>query len=290
MSKDGKISLDSAFSDILRGRNALLLALFWGVGFLMLLLYGTLSGRLQGGDVNVAASRRIEVGNETGSFSVWRQPAGDDSDASYRVVFDNLSTANQALGIFRTASQKRIQIDNLHVAFMVEGPSGVQEKADRSVKLRNFCDLFAPPTGPRSRSGQLGVFEAVGAGGADWSVGVDLSNATEVRIKNLDWRVCTGPVTRLRVRSGHAWLRTDATRVMLRGHVTVTTPQAVLEANCIEMDVESECFVVAGRYRLTRGECGQRGERGRFDAALRNLSTASGENEAWANGLQHGSF
>ena len=289
---DGRIGLDNAFSDVLCKRNLLLLALFWSGSLILFLAYGTVSGRFQGGDVHAATAHPVVAENETGSFSAWRHDGAGQSQASYRVVFDNLSATNRALGVFRTASHKRVQIDNLHVAFIVEHPTTPAE-AGQNVKLRAFCDLFAPQTGRRSGERGLGVFDEFGADESDWSVAVDLSNAAEVRIKNLDWSVCVAEATTLRVQSRYACLRSDATRVTLRGHVTVTTPEAVLESNCIEMDVQEECFVVDGRYLLTRGGRRQKGQRGRFDAALRAVSTESlgtRENEAWADGLWHGRF
>jgi len=289
---DGRTGLDNAFSDVLCKRNLLLLALFWGVSLMLFLFYGTVSGRLRGGDVPAAVAGPIAAANETGSFSAWRRDGVGQSQTSYRVVFDNLSATNRALGVFRTASHKRVQIDNLHVAFIVEHPATSAE-AGQKVKLRAFCDLFAPQTGRRSGESGLGVFDEFETNESDWSVAVDLSNATEVRIKNLDWRICTAEATMLRVQSRYACLRSDATGVMLRGHATVTTPEAVLESNCIEMDVQEECFVVDGRYLLTRNGRREKGERGRFDAALGVVSTDSlgtQENETWADGSQHGLF
>ena len=227
---DGKIGLDNAFSDVLSRRNLLFLALFWGGSLLLVLSYGTVSGRLRGGDGHATVARAVAAENETGTFSAWRREAVGDSEASYRVVFDNLSAANRALGVFRTASHKQVQIDNLHVAFIVE-PATPSAEASQEVKLREFCDLFAPQTGGRSGDAELGVFDEFGANESDWSVGVDLSNATEVRIKNLDWRVGTAEATTLRVESRYACLRGAGTGVILRGDATVTTPEAVLESN-----------------------------------------------------------
>ena len=187
---DGKTGLNNAFSDVLCKRNLLLLILFWCISLILYVVYGTVSGRFRGGDVHAAVARPSAAENETGSFSAWRREGAGQSQASYRVVFDNLSAANGALGVFRTASHKRVQIDNLCVAFLVEHPATSAE-AGSNVKWRDFCDLFAPQTGSRSGERGLGVFDEFGANESDWSAGVDLSNAVEVRIKNLDWRVCT---------------------------------------------------------------------------------------------------
>jgi len=286
---DGKIGLNTVFLDVLSRRNVLLLALFWAGGLLLLFSYGTVSGRLRGDVAACSMVRPTPAENETGSFSAWsRQPAGQ-STASYRVAFDNLSATNRTLGLFKTASHKQARIENLRVAFVT--PPGVV--SSQPVRLREFCDLFAPRTGDLGKAGSLGVFDELGATESDWSVGVDLSNATEVRIENLDWSVRVGEATTLRVQCRHAQLWADTPRVVLRGHATVTTPDGVLESNCIEMDVQDECFVVDGRYLLTQGQRKQRGQRGRFDAALgvfRAVSLDTRENRAWADGSRYGCF
>lgn len=286
---DGKIGLDTVFSDVLSRRNVLLLVLFWAGGLLLLASYGTVSGRLGSAAVVSPGVRPAPAANETGSFSAQSREAAGQSTASYRVVFDNLSATNRTLGLFRTASHKQVRIENLRVAF-VTAPNVISAKP---VRLRDFCDLFAPRTGNLGKTGPLGVFDEFGAGESNWSVGVDLSNATEVRIENLDWSVCVGEATTLRVQCRHARLEADTAHVVLRGHATVTTPEAVLESNCIEMDVQDECFVVDGRYLLTQGQRKQRGQRGRFDAALgvfRAVSLDTGENRVWADGSRHGPF
>jgi len=288
----GRTGLGDSLSNLSGRRKLLLLGLFWSSCLLLLVSYGTVSGRLHGDTVHAAVDRWTPAANETGGFSAWRHAARGNSEATYRIVFDNLSATNGALGVFRTASQKRVQIENLHVAFIAE-PSASASQMGCEVNLRDFCRLFAPRAGRCAGEGRLGVFDEFGADESAWSAGVDLSNATEVRIKNLDWRVCAGDVTTLRVESRYASLRADATSVVLRGRVTITTPQAVLESNCIEMDVQNNGFVSDGRYVLTRGDQSERGQWGRFDTALTTLSTASlnsKENATWADGSLPGSF
>jgi hypothetical protein len=81
--------------------------------------------------------------------------------------------------------------------------------------------------------------------------------------------------------------------VVLRGHATVTTPEATLRSNHIKMDVRDECFVVDGRYVLTRERRTHKGSGARFDKTLRPLRVErldAREDEKWANGLQLGAF
>jgi len=288
MSMDGKIGLDNAFSDVLSKRSLLILALFWGGSILLVVSYGTVSGRLRGPGCPSIVAGPMPGANETGAFSAWRSEAKSESRPSYRVVFDNLSSRNRALGVFRTASHKRVDIDNLHVAFIAPEASSRE-----SVRLQDFCDLFAPRSEGRSREKPLGVIDEFEASTADWSVGVDLTNATEVRIRELEWTICHGELTALKVQSRYACLRADSPDVVLRGHATVATPSATLESNCIRMDVHGECFVVEGRYVLTRGGCKETGLGACFDRALGPVEAGpsnTGENGTWADGLQRGAF
>jgi len=287
---DWKACLDNAFSDVLRRRNLLLLALFWGAGLFLLASYGTFLGRLGGTELHTTVVRPTAGENETGTFSTWRPEATDLARPSYRIVFDNLAARDRSLGVFRTASHKEVHIENLHVTF--QAPT-TPPRAGVGVRLGDFCDLFTPRSAAGTGASQLAVFDELVASDADWSVGVDLSNATEVRITNLDWRVCRAGVTVLRVQCRLASLQAGTARVILRGRATVATPEAVLESNCIEIDGRDERFVVDGRYLLTRGARQERGNRGKFDATLKTLEVESsdvGENEAWADGSQHGCF
>jgi hypothetical protein len=272
-SMDWKASLDNAFSDVLSKRNVLLLALFWGAGLFLVVSYGTCWRRMHRADVAPLVVQRTGGANETGTFSTWRPEASDLSRPSYRIVFDNLAARDRSLGIFRTASHKQVHIENLHVTF--HAPETAVPQEGMGVRLRDFCDLFTPRSVAGTGASELAVFDELVAGDADWSVGVDLSNATEVRISDLDWRVCRDGVTVLRVQCRLASLQADTARVILRGHVTVTTPERMLESNCIEMDGDKECFVVGGRYLLTRGARQERGDRGQFNATLRLLEAES---------------
>ncbi|UCD50873.1 MAG: hypothetical protein JSW27_25530 [Phycisphaerales bacterium] len=288
---DWKAGLDNAFSDVLSRRNLLLLVLFWAAGLFLLVSYGTCLGRLHEGGVRTTVVQPTAGENETGAFSTWCPEATGLSRSSYRVAFDNLAAQDRSLGVFRTASHKQVHIENLHVTFHTAATATPQ--AGIGFRLRDFCDLFTPRSAAGTGTSQLAVFDELVGSDADWSVRIDLSNATEVRIRDLDWRVCRAGVTVLRVQCRLASLRGDGSRVVLRGHATVTTPGAVLESNCIEMDVRDERFVVNGRYLLTRGGRREGGDRGQFDVTLRMLgveSSDTGEYEAWADGSQHGPF
>lgn len=289
---DGKFSLDNAFWDVLSKRNLLLLVGFWGAGLVFVISYGTVLGRFGSDSALPAVVPAGPITHETGTFSAWRRKTDGPSETSYRIIFDNLCAANRALGAFTTASQKRVHIENLHVAFAADAPLAWPE-SDSDVRLADFCDLFAPRTGIGAAGCPLGVFDEFTAEGQGRPVALDLSNAIEVRVENLDWNISRAAESTLRVQCRYALLRADTSDVTLRGHVTITTPDVVLEGNCMRMDVTEECFVVKGRYRLTRGDVIEKGCGGRFDTTLRPLGVASSksrENREWANVLLSGRF
>jgi hypothetical protein len=179
-----------------------------------------------------------------------------------------------------------VHIDRLDVTFLRSSPGDMGT-------WQAFYDLFAPRRRTVSKATALGVFDAVEAETADWSIPVDLANATEVRVTGLDWTVRCGAGTALRVRCRHARLTANAPHVVLRGRATVTTPDAMLQSNHIEMNVRDESLVVEGRYVLTRGARTRTGHGARFDRTLRPLGVEPSdvrEDEKWASGSQLGAF
>ena len=283
---DWSKGLDNAFSDVLTKRNLRLLVFFWSAGVVLVLSYGTVSGRLWGPPLYSADTTPTLAGNETGSFEVYRDTTEAGCPGAYKVACDNLRVGNGATGIFRRASHKVVHIENLDVTFR-------QPLAGAGVRWQDFCDLFAPECDGGAPTGSLGILKEIEAQTADWSIPVDLTDATEVRVRDLDWQVCCGGRTVLRVTCKYALLRAAPSGVVLRGHATVTTAEATLRSNHIEMNVRDECLVVNGRYMVTRGQHRQTGSAACFDKMLRPLSVARSEireTEKWAKGLQLGAF
>jgi hypothetical protein len=278
---DWNTGFDNAFSDVLTKRNLRLLVLFWSVGVVLVISYGTVSGRLWGLPACSTDTTPTLTGNETGSFEVYRDATEAGCPGAYKVACDNLRVGDATTGIFKRASHKVVHIENLDVTFR-------RPLAGNHVRWQDFCDLFAPECDGGAPTRSLGILKEIEAQTADWSIPVDLSDATEVRVRDLDWQVCCGGRTVLRVTCKYALLRATPSRVILRGHAKVTTPQATLQSNHIEMNVRDECLAVNGRYVVTRGRCRQTGSAACFDKMLRPLSVARSEireNEKWAKGL-----
>jgi hypothetical protein len=156
-----------------------------------------------------------------------------------------------------------------------------------------FRDLFSPRCQGGLAAHRLGILDEFQAEGADWSTCLDLANAMEVQIRNLQWRIGDASAPTLEVRSRHAQLREATPYLSLRGRVIVQTGDATLEGNHIEMNLREEYFLARGRYRLTGPARSETGFGARFDQALRPMEVELadlGENGQWANGLPHGSF
>jgi len=288
---DWKAGFDSAFSDVFRGRNLLLLIASWLGGILVFMAYGTLSGQSRRCRLPVACPVVALEKNETGPVSARSQDAEIGSQLRYSITFDNLSAQDSALGVLKTASSKSVRIDNLHVAFqqpetMCPGDPG------QDVRWRRFYDLLVPrPRG--SGVGQLGILAEFGSAAADWSAGIDLGNATDVEIRNLTWRIDEGRQAALEVACKIARLRGDSSCITLRGHAVIVAGGMTLESNCVEMNVCDELFVVRGRYLLTGDGRRKAGFGACFDRDLRVVNppiSDAGEGERWANGLPRGAF
>lgn len=279
---DWKTTVDSTFSDCLSRRNLLRLGLFWLAGVILFAFYAILSGRFPNGPAALKADLPASTGDQTGALTVWQRGPSPEARPAYKVVFDNLRVENGNLGVFKTASSRIVYLDNLQATFFSQGNG-----ADAG--LRDFHRLFAPRRDGHGDAGSLGLFDDLRKQNTDWSMSVDLSNAGEVRIRGLDWRVSRDDSTVLHIRSQHAVLRSDRSPMVLRGRVTVVTAQAVLESNCIEVDASNESIYAPGRYALRHGGTTRMGQGGRFRATLRPAGGGSSDMEGdqgWANGSQ----
>lgn len=285
---DWKVTLDSTFSDCLSRRNLLRLLLFWLTGIVLVGVYAGLSERSEGEAVSSAAVVPVLERNETGALTAWRKGVSTGAAPAYKVVFDNLRAENGSLGVFKTASLKVVHVENLEATFFADASGG------RAMpQLSDFHDLFAPRRQSAPTANPLGLFNEMEQSEADWSLPVDMAKTAEVRIRQLDWKVCEDGQTVFQVRCQHATLRSDTPRIVLRGHVTITTPEAVLESNCIELNAQDESIVTPGRFALRSGGATRVGLGEHFSRALEpvgaGISNTEG-NPGWANGLLLGSF
>ncbi len=279
---DWRMTLDGTLSDLLSKRNMVLLLVFWSAGIVAVGLHAGLSKQSGNAGVPSDCVSRLER-NETGALTTWRKNGSSEAGApAYRIAFDNLRAENGDLGVLKTASLKVVYVENLRAALFAD-----------TVELSGFHALLAPRQGGASSANPLGLLNEMEESVAEWSIPVDMANTTEVRIRQLDWRISQGDETVFHVRCQHATLRSDTSRMVLRGHVTVTTPEAVLESNCVEMDAKDESIVVPGRYSLRCDGAARTGRGARLSTALKpadgDSATMEGD-QGWGNRLQLGSF
>ena len=255
---DWKSGFDSVFSDLFSKRRVSLLLFSWLGGLAIFLTYGTLPGRLEPYACTSSSVLGAATGDETGTLVVWRNDVEATALPRYKVTFDNLLAEDGGSGCFRTGWQKVLHIENLRASFfypaVAEGPG-----ENESLPLADFCTLFAPHGRRDAGQNALGLFRDLQDTGGPWSVSMDLTNAREVRIRRLDWRIHRGDATVFAARCMHACLQAGSPCIILRGHATVIVEGAVLESSCIRLDVEDGRLVIAGRYVLTRGGHRQRG-------------------------------
>lgn len=285
---DWKSTLQDTFSDCWTRRKLLGLLSFWLTGVLLVGFYAVLSGRLAGETGLATEDLPVFERNETGALTAWRKSRSPGTAPACKVVFDNLQAENGNLGVFKTASLKVVYVDRLRATFFAD-PLAV----GTTTELSDFHSLFAPRRNAAPGANPLGLFDELDGLNADWSVPVDMANTTEVRIRQLDWQVRRGDRTIFHVRCRHATLRNDTPTMVLRGHVIVATPKAVLESNCVELNARDESIVVPGRYSLRCDGTVQTGSGDRFSKSLKpsgkDPSDTEGEH-GWAKGFQLGSF
>lgn len=277
---DWKHNLDNAFSDLFTRRKLAVLLLSWLACIVAMLSYRTVFPAAASVPRPGPVDLSILDGNETGAFVSWRKGGQVESRPECKVEFDNLRAENGRLGFFRTASNKTASIDNLRVTFMQPDASD----DERGIRLEDFRDLFAPR---REELGQIRVLGDLRGEAMDWSISVDMTNTTLVQVRHMVWEVRRRDRTVLKIQCRRACLRGDAPYVLLQGHAIVTTPTATLEGNCIKMNVRDNCFVVDGRYLLTRDGRRQDGIGGCFDTELRPYQVASSDGkgqEEWMHG------
>ncbi len=289
---DWKHDLDNAFSDLFGRRKLLLLLMSWLACLLALIAYRTIAGSPADFPIFVPIDLSVLDRNETGPLVAWRKGRPAESQSDYNVEFDTLRAENGRLGFFRTASSKTASIDNLHVTLQQPGTLNPPEHC-QDVRLIDFCNLFAPRRDEISRASRLGVFTDLQGEATDWTIAIDMTNTTEVHVRNMVWEIRSGDRTALKIQCRRACLRGDMPYVLLQGHATVTTPTTTLEGNCIKMNVRDNCFVVDGRYLLTRDGRRQAGIAGCFDTELKPYQLVSSdgkEQEEWTHEYPLGVF
>ena len=178
----------------------------------------------------------------------------------FAVSCGTILSQNAPLGIFKTAAAKTITVKDLQLRFCE--PSG-------SYPVTNPQSNTLPEEVIPGNNGLQGILCRLVDIRNHWGVNIDLSNAIEITINNLDCRIFDDDALRLAVQCKRAVVDSSWPLVNMRGHVIITASDgATLESNHIIWDTRRQCFTANGTYFLRRGESRIAGKGIRVDSNL----------------------
>lgn len=226
--------------------------------------------------------------NETGPFLIRRLEANAGYRPTYYVRWKNLRADNGRLGLFNTPLHKTVVIDDFEARLYRYSDKAAGRSlpecvpagpARRSVASGPHVVARPARRPPGRRLGSPGA-ETAAAGspaqtlldlgqkmksefestGALTSLSVDVSNTTNVTIRNMAYSFFENDRLDLGVRCGKAIIAEAAAEVVLRGGVAITAcGDSRLVSGCVHWNLETNEFVVPGAYVLSRGGASVRG-------------------------------
>ena len=238
-------------------RRTVLLA-FWILSFLILTISYTNSklNTLYNNAISHGRGSRLPK-NQIGAISYTRWDRKENYRPIYSVGLKNLLVGNNNLGIFKTGLHKVAKIRDLQLEFHQHtAPKATltkrlnSNKSPRTTVTDNSSILEYTITDARTI---IGIVDRLVRPGHGWRVSIDLSNVSEVRVSNFDYKVfCDGSLF-FSVQSKRVIASTKQSDLLLRGHVTIRTADgSTLESNCVTWDLKNQRFKVNGIYVLNR--------------------------------------
>jgi hypothetical protein len=224
--------------------------------------------------------------NGIGGFAAWRYDPKANHRPIYSVAFKNLYAENARLGVFKTAARKVVEIEELQAKFFRYSSDDSLDSGQAS-PLTTFSQLFGPEDNGHSETLAeiLGRFKDTKS---PWSLSIDLSNVSEVRLKNPDYQIFDNGVLSFGVQCKRAVATYKSPEIILRGHARITaTDGSTLESNHIIWDTRKCCFRTDGTYFLTRDGKKIQGKDICVDDKLNTVSgqnTKTEERNGWKNG------
>jgi hypothetical protein len=249
-------------------------AALWGLCFLILIIVTRNNGlRPPYKDLANYGVELTPLKNEIRGLSYTRK---ENNRPVYSVQFGNLRTENNDFGIFKTALHKVIKVQDLELAFYRYTPT--------QVVSTSTCDNSKPSGAIYASSGS--VYPATLKTTANvctiietvqrlmrppngWRLAVDFSNASEILVKDFEYKMfCDGHLS-FSVRSRRLIVSSDQPEVILRGHVTIKAANgSTLESNYVTWDVTDQYFTAKGGYVLNRDGARTMGRNMRVDDKL----------------------
>ncbi len=186
--------------------------------------------------------------NQTGpvSYSSWEPKKNHRPIRS--ISFSNLISENGRLGIFKTALQKVVKLQDLKLSFYRYGrPKTPATGTARSAKAATnaVSDIHT----------LISIVSRKLTGGDDGLriENLDLSNVSEVRVNNISYRIFQNGNLFLHVQSKRAEASVERADVILRGHVIIVAENGRrLECNHATWYTAEDMFHIEGVYVLNR--------------------------------------
>ncbi len=227
------------------------LAVSWLCAICVVVFYSTNHGFNQAGS-NIAENTAMpEVRqNGMGGFAAWRYDTKANHRPIYSVAFKNLCAENARLGGFKTAAHKVVEIEDLQAKFF-RYPSDGRFDSGQASPLTTFSQLFDLEDNRHSET-LAEMFCKFKDTKSPWSLSIDLSNVSEVRLKNPDYQIFDNGTLSLGIQCRKALAAYNSPEIILRGHVIITAADgSTLEGNYIRLDTKKCCFRADGTYFLT---------------------------------------
>ena len=205
--------------------------------------------------------------NRIGAFRYIRGDPDNSGRPLCSVYFKNLVIQSGTLGVFKTGLYKVVQIQDLQLEIFLYSSSGLapnimpnqNESGQAKVKRANIplefrvLDIFSGQDVTDATKGLNSIIGGILTPVKGWRADIDLSNVSEVRINNCDYRVFYDGQLVSGVRSKRAIVSSDWPEVTLRGHVIITALDgSTLESNCVRWKIRQNIFLVDGIYVLSR--------------------------------------
>lgn len=185
------------------------------------------------------------------------------------VSFDNLQTSSATAGPFKTAALRSMDIQQLKID-LLSGPSSL---------VSNDIGGFAQTA---SISAHQPWYEVLiqklylqsSVDNHQMRIPLpDFSHLVQIRITDFQCRFFEGQNIALDIRSKRASVETDRTaELLLRGHVIIRSPAAVLECNRVRWDIQNQIFTAHGFYTIRKANDLEKGYDGNFDGSLNIIS------------------
>ncbi len=209
--------------------------------------------------------------NEIGPISYVYCDPQNNLRPEYSFSFNNLWFENSELGIFKTASHKRLKIEGLSLRLYS------YDETDRSDPLNSLA--FAnKKANARALVGEILPRFINSYNG--WHINdLNLGYISEIRINDLNYKVLYKDGSYFNIKSKRMSASYKQPEILFYGHVIIETPDGdILETNRVKLDIKKKHFIVDGVYVLNRKGTKTAGRGICVDTCLNDVNTQVSQN------------